>query len=69
MPHPDFFARPGLFGVKDFFDADSCASLRAGAAACERETLAVVDGYSPDVRNEVRDVTYGQRCTVVSWYF
>jgi SM-20-related protein len=56
MPPPDFFARLGLFVVKDFFDADGCASLRAEAAACEREPLAVVDGYSADerIKDDVR---------------
>ena len=46
MPHSDFFARLGLFVVKDFYDAGSCASLRAEAAACEHEPVTVVDGYS-----------------------
>jgi SM-20-related protein len=56
MPRSDFFARLGLFVVKDFFDADSCASLRAEAAACEQETVGVVDGYTLNerIKDDVR---------------
>ncbi len=53
---PELFARLGLFVVRDFFDADSCASLRAEADACEQETVGVVDGYSLNerIKDEVR---------------
>ena len=50
MPRPDFFARLGLFVARDFFDAGSCAALRAEAAACEHEPVTVVDGYSLNER-------------------
>ena len=62
MPSANFFAHLGMFVVREFLDAQSCARFRSEMRSSSHTPLAVIDGctYLEKVKESVRRTKYAE---------